>query len=79
MALNRLISNNYIECEKAIVPKHYFEKFKKIEFYGMTFNIPFRAEEYLKYKYGKDWRTPRKDWVWYINDDGYKVGKYTLS
>lgn len=45
-----------------VVPKHFFEKLKTIEFYGMKFNVPFEAEKYLEYVYGADWRTPRKEW-----------------
>lgn len=51
------------------VPKHYFEKLGTIKFYRMTFNTPSDVESYLKYKFGKDWKTPKKDWKWY-EDDG---------
>lgn len=57
-----LIRNNYIKQIKIVISKHYFGRFKNIKFYGMTFNIPFEAEKYLKYKYGKDWRIPKKKW-----------------
>lgn len=50
------------------VPRHYFEKLGTMKFYGMTFNIPSDAKSYLKYKYGKDWKTPRKRWDW--TEDG---------
>lgn len=68
-ALKKLIKNDCVEFVKAIVPKYYFEKFRKIKFYGLTFDIPFNAEAYLEYKYGKDWKIPRrKKWVWYKED-----------
>lgn len=51
-----------------VVPKHYFEKLNTIKFYGMTFNIPSDVEDYLKLHYGEDWRTPKKEWVWYKED-----------
>jgi hypothetical protein len=46
------------------IPKHYFEKLGTIKFYGMTFNIPSDVEKYLEYHYGKNWKTPKKDWDW---------------
>lgn len=49
---------------RATFPKHYFEKLGTIKFYGMTFNIPSDVENYLKYHYGEDWRTPKKRWEW---------------
>jgi hypothetical protein len=45
-----------------IVPKRYFEELGTIRFYGTTFNIPFDAEAYLEYHYGKDWKMPKKKW-----------------
>jgi lipopolysaccharide cholinephosphotransferase len=51
-----------------VVPKHYFEKLGNIKFYGMTFNTPSDVENYLKYRYGDDWRTPKKEWDWRSKD-----------
>jgi len=45
-----------------VIPKHYYEKLETIKFYGMTFNVPSDVENYLKYHYGEDWRTPKKEW-----------------
>ena len=52
-----------------VIPKHYFEKLSTIQFYGMQFNIPSDTEKYLKYRYGTNWKTPIKEWVYY-KDDG---------
>jgi lipopolysaccharide cholinephosphotransferase len=52
-------------CKRAfqiIIPKRYFEKLGTIKFCGMTFNTPSNVEDYLKYHYGKDWKTPKKEW-----------------
>jgi hypothetical protein len=35
----------------------------------MKFRVPAETEEYLSYRYGKDWRTPKKDYIFY-EDDG---------
>lgn len=52
-----------------VVPKHYFEKLSIIRFYGMKFNIPSETEKYLEYRYGKNWETPVRNWIYY-RDDG---------
>lgn len=50
------------------VPKHHIEKLGSLEFYGVTFNIPSDAEDYLKLHYGEDWRTPKKEWSFFQMD-----------
>lgn len=44
-----------------IVPAHFYLKLKKIDFYGLKLNVPAETEEYLEYTFGKEWRTPQKD------------------
>ena len=51
-----------------VVPKHFFERLERLEFYGMEFNVPSDVEDYLAYKYG-DWRVPVRNWLYY-RDDG---------
>ena len=50
------------------VPVIFFNNFKKIHFLKMNFLIPKNTEEYLKYRFGSDWKTPNKGsrnkWVW---------------
>lgn len=60
--------NNGTYIKRIIVPKHYFETLESIEFYGITFNIPSNVKDYLKLKYGKNWKNPVKNWNW--NNDG---------
>ena len=52
-----------------VIPKRYFEKLSTIRFYGMQFNAPSNVEKYLEYRYGSDWRTPKRKWIHY-KDDG---------
>jgi len=52
-----------------VIPKHYFEKLSSIRFYGMQFNVPSDVEKYLEYRYGSDWKTPKRKWIHY-EDDG---------
>ena len=64
-----LIKKNYIFPMRVVVPKHHLEKFRTIDFYDINFKIPLNAEEYLKYKYGLDWKIPKRRWNWQ-NEDG---------
>jgi phosphorylcholine metabolism protein LicD len=50
------------------VPKRYFEKLKTMDFYGMKVTAPADAEGYLEYRYGQDWKKPRKEWDWQKED-----------
>ena len=52
-----------------VVPKRYFEKLSTIRFYGIVFSIPSEVEKYLEYRYGSDWKTPKRKWIHY-KDDG---------
>lgn len=52
-----------------MIPKRYFEKLSTIRFYGMQFNAPSNVEKYLEYRYGNDWKTPKRKWIHY-KDDG---------
>lgn len=55
-----------------VIPKHYFERLDKIQFYGMTFNIPSDVENYLSCLYGDNWKIPDRKW------DGRNTGGKTL-
>lgn len=50
------------------IPITYFEKLSTIQFYGIEFKTPFNVEKYLNYRYGGDWKIPRKNWKY--KDDG---------
>ena len=53
-----------------VVPMIYYKDFGTIEFNGATFRIPNKINKYLELKYGKDWKTPKKEWV-YWKQDGF--------
>lgn len=55
-----------------VVPAHYFKNLSTVKFYEMEFRIPAKTEEYLTYRYGRDWRIPRKDWI--TNRDDGAIG-----
>lgn len=53
---------------KMTVPSHFFKNLSTLEFYGMTFQVPKKTEEYLEYRYGKDWRIPKRNYVYHKDD-----------
>lgn len=67
--LKSVYEKKYYEDHSWVVPVEYIEKLLTIEFYGMEFKVPAKMEEYLAYRYGEDWRIPKKDWIT-ERDDG---------
>jgi len=51
------------------VPAHYFRNYDEIEFYGMKFKTPAPLIDYIIFRYGKDWRVPKRNWST-LRDDG---------
>ena len=65
----RVISNKMgFENIQLAIPQDYFTNLSTINFYGMEFKVPAKAEEYLAYRYGKDWKIPKKDYIYYEED-----------
>jgi len=52
-----------------IVPSKLFSKLDTMKFYDMEFKVPAKMEEYLTYRYGKDWRIHKREWIT-ARDDG---------
>lgn len=48
-----------------VFPKHHFEKFEKLNFKGVDFNIPSDIEHFLELKYGPNWKIPIPRDSWY--------------
>jgi len=46
----------------SIIPAYHFTNLSTMKFYGMEFRIPSKTEEYLIYRYGRDWRVPKRNW-----------------
>lgn len=51
-------------------PASYFKELDPVEIDGVRFFVPSHPESYLEFKYGSDWRTPRRDWVYWEEDGG---------
>lgn len=45
-----------------VIPADYFRDLSTIIFYGMEIRVPAKREEFLAYRFGKDWHIPRRDW-----------------
>lgn len=56
-----------------VVPTHYIAGLSKILFLGIELNIPDKAEEYLSFRYGEDWRVPRQDWITTRDDNAVNI------
>lgn len=52
------ISNK--EYTAFVYPAHCFEKYEKINFKGIEFNIPQKIEDFFVARYGKEWKIPKK-------------------
>jgi len=51
-------------CREIIwaVPQKFFTNFPEITFQGVKFKVPNELEDYLAFRYGHDWRIPKKEW-----------------
>ena len=48
--------------------KEFFDTTDTIHFYGGEVPVPSNAEQFIEVKYGKDWRTPIKEWNVALDD-----------
>ena len=55
-------------------PKWYFERLADFNFLGLPVKVPSPVEEYLRFKFGPDWRKPRRDWNFSLEDGGVVRG-----
>ena len=52
----------------AFYPENILKEFKTIEFYNRKYIAPKDTDAFLSFKYGKDWKTPKKEWSTILND-----------
>lgn len=55
-------------------PMELLEEFKNVSFQDISLTVPKKAEEYLNYVYGNDWKTPKKKFNW-IKDSPSTIKK----
>ena len=66
-----LIQLRLLLCVQVIrldTPSQFFRSLEQVRFLGVRIRTPSPVLEYLRFKYGDDWRTPRRDWVYYQHD-----------
>ena len=54
--------------QNAYFDSNLIDNLKSIKFYGRNYNIPGDSHEYLKFKYGDSWGTPKKTWNVVLDD-----------
>ena len=50
------------------IPLKFLFKTKKIKFRNFVVSIPHKSLDYIKFRYGNNWKTPRPDWNQYTED-----------
>ncbi|MBI4317882.1 MAG: LicD family protein [Chloroflexi bacterium] len=60
-------------------PCKYYRNLQEIEVLGDHYMIPAHVEEYLTFKYGQNWRVPRKDYNWQEEDGSLKSDRLSVS
>jgi len=54
--------------KNAFYPRNILNHFTSIKFYNKYYNIPNNPENFLKFKYGNNWKIPNKKWSTVLND-----------
>ena len=49
-------------------PKHFYDQRTQFRFEGTDYYVPHDYEAYLAYHYGPDWRTPKQQWDFRLDD-----------
>jgi hypothetical protein len=77
VALERLVRYAHLHFinERIITastPAAFFDDLTRIEVDGRGYAVPNPVEPYLEFKYGSDWRTPKREWS-FADEDGAVV------
>lgn len=56
----RVFGDSVYQYPAVRTPLRFFTDLEEIEFLGEKFNVPTPPEEYLRLKYGEEWKTPKK-------------------
>jgi len=66
--IEKIATNLGCKDIQMIIPTQYFTNLSTINFYEMKLKTPTPVEKYLAYRYGKNWKTPRKNYIYYEED-----------
>ena len=47
----------------------YYDQLEEIKIYGQSFPVPCHTEEYLKFRFGENWKNPNLKWIASIDDN----------
>ena len=47
----------------------YYDQLEEIKIYGQSFPVPYQTEEYLKFRFGENWKNPNLKWIASIDDN----------
>jgi len=66
-----MVSNKYRwvdtrSCKE--IDGKYYDQLEEIKIYGQSFPVPYQTEEYLKVRFGEDWKNPNLKWIASIDD-----------
>ena len=53
-------------------PMDLLREFKDINFLGINLTVPKKAEEYLSYVYGANWKVPKRNFNWITDSPSTK-------
>lgn len=56
-------------------PYRYFNRFEEKKLLGGSYLVPHNVQEYLEFKYGKDWKVPKSDYDFTQEDGSLKHNK----
>jgi len=51
-----------------VIDGKYYDNLDKIQIYGHSFPVPQNTEEYLRIRFGEDWKNPGLNWIASIDD-----------
>ena len=57
-----MIRKSFSNHKAEVVTKYFFDDFKELRVFDGHYLIPQKSEEYLEYRYGLDWRVPKRQW-----------------
>ena len=67
---SKLIKNKiFYRSVGCLEPLEFLKEFKEINFYDTFLTVPVKSEDILKYAYGEDWKTPKKN-CYYLPGQG---------
>ena len=65
--LNKIKKKNSLDHSWK-VPTKLLDKTKNVRFRNFTVPVPYRSSDLLKFRYGRDWKTPKTNWNPFVDD-----------